>query len=154
MPRTVVGLFPNPEAADHAITALEGLGLRRNEIQTLQEPESFDVTGIMSFPRIEYETSIARTLQHIGASPSDADAYVRALRDGGVVIFATDEDTQTIDAAAQLLDRLGAEKSALANVPAPHLPAAHHEDLLQRQGRSVSTGRIRQSGEGARVFVW
>jgi hypothetical protein len=120
----------------------------------LQEPKSFDVSGIMSFPRIDYESNIARMLQRIGASSSDCDAYLHALRDGGVVIFATDDDTQTIDAAAQLLDRLGAEKSALADVPAPQLPAAHHEDLLQQQGRSAPTGRIRQTGEGPRVFVW
>lgn len=154
MPRTVVGLFPNSQAADHAITALEGLGLRPNGIRKLQEPETFEVTGIMSFPRVEYETDVIRVLEHIGASSLESEAYIHGLRDGGAVVFATDEDAQTIDAAAQVLDRLGAQTSTLANAPSPHLPAPHHENLLPEQDKSIPTGRIRQSGEGARVFVW
>ncbi len=55
MPKTVVGLFENAQLVDAAVLEIEALGFPRQEVRTMREPASFDATGVMSFPRIDFE---------------------------------------------------------------------------------------------------
>ena len=66
----------------------------------MKEPASFDVTGVMSFPRIDFEVDLSRELARIGATIPEAQAYVEGLRRGGALAFATGSD-EKVDAAAK-----------------------------------------------------
>jgi hypothetical protein len=66
MPKTAVGLFENPIIVDNVIRQIEALGFPWNEIRALDEPESFEVTGVMSFARFEFEGDLIRELTKIG----------------------------------------------------------------------------------------
>lgn len=83
MPKTLVGLFENPALVDEVVREIEALGFPRREVRSLAEPASFEVTGVMSFPRLDFEVNLARGLTRIGATRAEADAYVNGLRCGG-----------------------------------------------------------------------
>ena len=55
MPKTAVGLFENPGLVDDVVCEIEALGFPRKEVRTLDEPATFEVTGVMSFPRLDFE---------------------------------------------------------------------------------------------------
>ena len=107
MPKTVVGLFENPRLVDDAVREIEALGFPRQEVRTMKEPASFEVTGIMSFPRIDFEVDLSRELARIGATIPETRAYVEGLRRGGALAFATGSD-EKVDAAANIMNRHGA----------------------------------------------
>ena len=83
MPKTAVGLFQHPGVVDDVVREIEALGFPRSEVRTLGEPSSFDVTGVMSFPRLDFEVDLIRELTRIGATKAEAQAYVEGLRRGG-----------------------------------------------------------------------
>ena len=72
MPKTAVGLFQHPGVVDEVVREIEALGFPRNEVRTLGEPFSFDATGVMSFPRLEFEVDLIRELKRIGATSGSA----------------------------------------------------------------------------------
>ncbi len=160
MQNTVVGLFHNSADVDLVIRDIEALGFPRNEIHSVEEPERFDATGIMSFPKGKYEVEVASALNRMGASKEETEAYLLGLRDGGTLVFATDEDESKVDAAAEVLERYGAvvvdQTSDFDHTAesAPHLPYAPEESHLARRDDRVQAGRVRQSSGGARFFVW
>ena len=80
MPKTVVGLFENAQLVDAAVLEIEALGFPRQEVRTVREPANFDVTGVMSFPRLDLEVDLNRELTRIGATGPEARAYVEGLR--------------------------------------------------------------------------
>src|SRR4030095_617564 len=92
MPKTTVGLFKNPVVVQDVVRELEALGFPRNEISTLREQATFDVTGVMSFARLDFETDLIRELTRIGATKAEANAYVEGLQRGGALVFATGSD--------------------------------------------------------------
>jgi hypothetical protein len=160
MQKTAVGLFHNPADVDAVVRDIEALGFPRNEIHTVEEPERFDATGVMSFPKGKYEVEVARTLDRMGASKEETEAYLAGLRQGGIIVFATDENESKVDAAADVFERYGAivvdETSDFDQTAesAPHLPYAPEGAHLARRDDRVQAGRVRQSSGGARFFVW
>jgi hypothetical protein len=76
MPKTTVGLFENPGLVDDVVREIEALGFPRREVRSLQEPATFEVTGVMSFPRLDFEVDSIRELTRIGATKAEAQAYV------------------------------------------------------------------------------
>jgi len=66
MPKTAVGLFENPGLVDVIVREIEALGFPRKEVRELEEPATFDVTGVMSFPRLDFEAGLTRELTRIG----------------------------------------------------------------------------------------
>ena len=72
MPKTAVGLFESPDRVSDVVRDIEALGFPQNEVRTLEEPKAFDVTGVMSFPRLDYEIDLIRALERIDSvqSPS------------------------------------------------------------------------------------
>ena len=84
MPKTAVGMFKNPSFVDDVVREIEALGFPRKEVRTLEEPANFEVTGVMSFPRLDFGVDLSRELTRIGATKAEAQAYVQKLRrDGG-----------------------------------------------------------------------
>lgn len=153
MPKTVVGLFENPERVDEVVRDIEALGLPRNEVRTLEEPKAFDVTGIMSFPRLDFEVDVIRSLERIGASEAEAKAYVAGLQRGGALVFATGTDEQ-VTAAADVMNRSGAVEIQQDNGSEPKLPHSFRANMTPMRDSPIVAGRIQQPGDGACFFVW
>jgi hypothetical protein len=152
MPKTVVGLFENPALVNDAVREIEALGFPRQEVRTLHEPRDFDVTGVMSFPRLDFEVDVSRELTRIGATVSETNAYVEGLRRGGALAFATGSDEQ-LESAGRIMNSHGAVEIEDVSGPEPRMPAVAHR-LRPTPDSPVLAGRVRESGGGACVFVW
>jgi len=152
MPKTVVGLFENG-LVDTAVQEIEALGFPRQEVRTMREPASFGVTGVMSFPRLDFEVDLNRELTRIGATVPEALAYVEGLRRGGALAFATGSD-EKVEAARKIMNRRGAVEVEEVTGTEPQLPHVAHKNIAPVHSNSLMTGRIRQSGGGACFFVW
>ena len=88
------------------VREIEALGFPRKEVRTLAEPATFEVTGVMSFPRLDFEVDLIRELTKIGATKVEAQVYVDGLRRGGALVFATGSD-ERVEAAADIMRRNG-----------------------------------------------
>jgi hypothetical protein len=153
MPKTAVGLFAIPDLVDRVVREIEALGFPRKEVRTLTEPATFEVTGVMSFPRLDFEVDLSRELARIGATKAESQVYVEGLRRGGALIFATGEDEQ-VDAAADIMNRHGATEIEESRGQEPDLPGIVRGTMTPMRDSPVLAGRIRESGSGAAFFVW
>jgi hypothetical protein len=153
MPKTVVGLFENPQLVDNAVREIEALGFPRREVRTTSGPASFEVTGVMSFPALDYEVDLNRELSRIGATIPEARAYVAGLRRGGALAFATGSD-EKVDVAARIMNRHGAVEIEEVAGPEPQLPHVVHQNMTPIHDGTVQAGRDRQPGGNACFFVW
>ena len=153
MPKTVVGLFENARLVDEAVREIEALGFPRQEVRTMREPADFGVTGVMSFPRLDFEVDLGRELHRIGATIPETRAYVEGLRHGGALVFATGADAE-LDAAGIIMNRLGAVEIEEVTGPEPELAGVVRQGTMLAPDNSVQTGRIRPMNGGACFFVW
>lgn len=155
MPKTAVGLFEDTHAMDEAVRQIEALGFPRNEVRSLKEPATFEITGIMSFPRLDFEVDLRRELARIGATKAEIETYVAGLRRGAALIFATgsDEDAK-VDAAMGIMNRCGAVGVGESIGAQPDLPRVAYESMTPAGDNPVLTGRLRQQADGACMFVW
>jgi hypothetical protein len=151
MPKTAVGLFENGSLVYEVVREIEALGFPRSEVHATKEPLSFDVTGVMCFPRLDFEVDLLRELTRIGTTEGEAQAYLEGLRRGGALVVATGLDDK-VGAAADIMRQHGAAEIEEASGPKPHLPHAFHADIVPQRDQSVMTGRIRQAAGG--FFVW
>jgi hypothetical protein len=153
MPKTVVGLFGNSGLVDEVVREIEALGFPRQEVRTVKEPTTFEVTGVMSFPRLDFEVDLERELTRIGASKEEAQAYVDGLRRGGALAFATGSD-EKVKAAADVMSRYGAVQIEEVSGAEPQIPGVVHPNLTPMRDGPIVAGRISQDGGGPRCFVW
>ena len=121
--KTAIGLFKNAVPVDEVVRRIEALGFPRNEVRILEEPERFEVSGVMSFPRLDFEVELTEALTTIGATEAEAEAYIQGLRRGGALVFATGSDGK-VDAAAEIMNRHGAVGVEEGSGPEPYLPYA------------------------------
>jgi hypothetical protein len=47
---------------DGVVREIEAIGFPRKEVRTLTEPAAFEVTGVTSFPRLDFEVNLSREL--------------------------------------------------------------------------------------------
>lgn len=161
MSKTAVGLFENPSVADQVVHDLDASDVPRNGIRTLVEPLDMDVTGVMSFPHTEFEAGLDRELRAIGASERETNAYAQGVRRGGVLVFATGSNKE-VDNAAEIMNRHGAMEveELVGREPSSGSMTESGTGSMIGEGAppafdsSPQTGRIRQTGGGARMFVW
>lgn len=154
MPSTAVGLFTNGSVVDRVIKEIETLGFARNEVRRLNEPDSFEITGVMSFPRLDFETALERRLKTIGATETQTQAFLQGLRGGGTVLFATDPDEQKVRTAEDVMNKNGAAALEEGSGPEPTLPRVETEPQFFREGRTIA-GRVNQSPQpGTIYFSW
>ena len=153
MSKTAVGLFENPDLADQVVRELEASGFPKNDVRILRESLDIKGSGVMSIPNIDFEVSLNRELRTIGASGPEAEAYVKGVRRGGVLVFASGTD-ERIEAAAEIMNRHSPIEVEELTGGELNLPSRTGENVTPTRGSSVQTGRVRQSGGGARVFVW
>jgi hypothetical protein len=153
MPKTAVGLFENSGLVDDVVRDIEALGFPRKEVRSVEEPATFDVTGVMSFPRLDFEVDLVRELTRIGVTKAEAQAYVEGLRRGGALVLATGLD-EKVGAAADIMNRHGAVEVEEIVGSEPSLPGVVRESMTPMHNSTVQAGRVRQSGGGAACFVW
>jgi len=153
MPKTAVGLFENPGVVDDVVHEIETLGFPRTEVRRVDEPATFETTGVMSFPRLDFEVALLRELTRIGAGKAEAEAHLQGLRRGGALVFATGAD-EKVDAAAGIMNRRGAVEVRENSGPEPQFPHVALGSMTPNHDRPVQAGRIREPGSGACVFVW
>jgi len=153
MPKTVVGLFENPELVADAVREIEALGFPRQEVRSVKEPASFEVTGVMSFPGLDFEVDLGRELTRIGATKPEADAFIEGMRRGGALALATGPD-EKVEAAGQIMNRHGAIEVEAVSGSEPQLPQVIHQNMTSVREGTVLAGRVRQPGGGAAFFVW
>ncbi len=153
MPKTAVGLFENTAAVEGVVSEIEGLGFPRQEVRTLEEPGDFEVAGVMSFPRLDFEVELRRELARIGATEAETQIFVDGLRSGGSLVLATGLDEQ-VDAAAAVMNRRGAKGVEESSGPEPHLPEPTGERSAQARNSPVLAKGVRQPGDGVYVFTW
>jgi hypothetical protein len=132
---------------------IEALGFPRKEVRALTEPAAFEVTGLMSFPRLDFEVDLTRALTRIGATQAESQAYLGGLKRGGALVFATGSDA-SVEAAAGIMNRHGALEVAETSGPEPQLPGVVRESMTPIPRSPLLAGRIREPGEGAAFFVW
>ena len=112
------------------------------------------VTGIMSTPRTDFQVRLEMELKAIGATTPEANAYAQGVARGGVLVFATGS-VQEVDSASEIMNRLGAMEVEELTGNAPNLTGVIETGAsLAYTGSATQTGRTRQSGGGARMFVW
>ena len=153
MPKTAVGLFEKPGLVEGVVREIEALGFPRKEVRTLTEPAALEVTGVMSFPRLDFEVELSRELARIGATKVESQAYVQGLRRGGALVFATGAE-EMVDAAADIMNRHGATEIEESRGQEPDLPGIVRGTMTPMRDSPVLAGRIRELGSGAAFFVW
>jgi hypothetical protein len=153
MSKTAVGLFESQSVADQVVHDLDASAFPRDKIRTLGEPRDMAVTGIMSTPRSDFEVGLDRELKAVGASDREASAYVQGVRRGGVLVFATGSDEE-VDKAAEIMNRHGAIEVEELIGREPNPGSVIGESMSPANDGSSQTGRTRQTGGGARLFVW
>jgi hypothetical protein len=152
MARTVVGLFENQGFANQVASELRETRLPLGEIRVVADPLDLSVSSLLSTPHTDFMAALCRDLREIGATDEEAEAYVQGLQKGGTLVLATGTVEQ-VDAAATIMNQHNAaDVEKLAGLE-PALPATHLGSGTTRR-ESILAGRIRQSGGGARIFVW
>jgi hypothetical protein len=154
MPKTVVGLFENAGLIDDVVSEIEALGFPRKEVRTQEEPKTFEVTGVMSFPRLDFEAGLTRALTRIGTTKAQAQAYIDGLRRGGALAFATGTDDKKLAAAADIMKRHGAVDTDLTIGAEPELAGVARANMTPIGDGRVQAGRISESGASGGFFVW
>ena len=153
MSKTAVGLFEHAGVADQVVHDLDASAFPRNEIRILGEPREMSGDGVTGTPRTDFEVGMNREIQAIGASEREAKAYVQGMRRGGVVVFATGSNAE-VDKAAEIMNRHGAIEVEELIGREPNTGTMIDENMAAVHAGSVQTGRTRQPGGGACMFVW
>jgi hypothetical protein len=151
--KTAVGLFENPGSVDEVVRELKASGIPQKDVRVLCEPREMAGSGVMSTPHTDFEVDLIRDLRAIGAAEADAEAYVRGVRRGGVMVFATGS-AEKADAAAEIMNHNCAVEIEELSTSVPHLPSTVGDDVAPGRDGSVQAGRVRSPGAGARLFVW
>ncbi len=153
MAKTAVGLFENSELADEVVRDLEATGFLRTDVRILKEPLEMPGSGLMSTAHTDFEVELTRDLTAFGVIEADAEAYVRGVRRGGVMVFATGLGNKA-DTATEIMNRHGAVELEEISASRPELPSEDFGEALPVRAASFQTGRFRSPGSGARMFVW
>jgi hypothetical protein len=151
--KTAVGLFENSSSVDEVVRDLEASGFPQKDVRILGEPRDMVGSGVMSIPHTDFEVDLTRELRTIGAADADAEAYVKGVRQGGIIVFATGSGEKA-DTAAEIMNRHCAVEIEKLSGSVPHLPGTDIDDMAPVRDGSVQAGRVRSPGAGARLFVW
>jgi hypothetical protein len=153
MSKTAVGLFKNSLVADQVVHDLNVSAFPQKEIHVLREPLDMPVTGVMSIPHTDFQVRLERELKAIGATVPEVNAYAHGVSHGGVLVFATGSNEE-VDSASAIMNRHGAlqVEDLIGREPNTAAMIGKQEPLVF--ANSIQAGRIRQSGGGARMFVW
>jgi hypothetical protein len=154
MSRTTVGLFENASVADQVVHDLGANSFLGSDIRVLQEPLDMPVIGVLSIPHTDFQVRLELELKAIGANTTEANAYAQGVSRGRVLVFATGSN-EGVDGASEIMNRHGAIEVEEVTGSAPDMAGVIGSVApLAYTGSTAQTGRTRQSGGGARMFVW
>lgn len=153
MAKTAVGLFEKSGSADEVVRDLKASGFLPKDIRILKEPLEMAGSGLMSTPHTDFEVELTRDLAAFGVLEGDAEAYVKGVRRGGVMVFATGLGEKA-DTATEIMNRHGAVELEEISALRPQLPTPEQGETTPVRKPSVQIGRVRSPGSGARMFVW
>jgi hypothetical protein len=137
MPKTVVGLFENPDDVDEVVREIESQGFARKAAGAAEEePTIPDLTDVMSFPHIGFEIDLIRALTRIRAAGADVRAYLEGLRHGDSLVFATGSDDK-VAAAADTMNRHGAVDVEETTDPEPRIRRLCSASVTQVRGYRI-----------------
>ncbi|HTV05925.1 MAG TPA: hypothetical protein VME86_11205 [Acidobacteriaceae bacterium] len=152
MARTAVGLFENESLARQVAGEIKAAGQPCADVYVVANSLDLPVRGSLSSPHTEFIAALCRDLREIGANSEEADSYLKGVENGGALVMATGTAEQVSAAATIMNQHHAIEVEQLAGLE-PALPATHLGSGISRP-ESILAGRIRQSGGGARIFVW
>lgn len=99
MAKTSVGLFETQVAADEVAREIKAAGISPAEIRLLSEPLDMPVSDALSIPGIDFAVALSRELVAIGATETEAQAYVKAA---AAVVFLSSQRGRPGRSMAQL----------------------------------------------------
>ena len=153
MANAAVGLFENSGSVNEVVRDLYASGFPKNDVRVLREPREMAGSGLMSTPHTDFEVGLVRDLTAFGIVEADAENYVRGVKRGGVMVFATGAGDKA-QTATEIMNRHGAVEIEKISASRLELPSADSGETLSGREQSVQIGRDRSSGSGARLFVW
>lgn len=153
MSKTAIGLFENPSIAKQVVSDLKAAGFPKRGIRILGEPRDLEVTGPTDTPRTDFEVALEREFRTFGASDRETNAYMRGVRRGGVLVFATGGGEE-VDRAVDLMNGRGAMEAEEFAGREPASLGAGSGGAFPTDLGAPQTGRVRQPGGGAKLFVW
>jgi hypothetical protein len=153
MTKTAIGLFENSGSVDDVVRELEASGFSRNEVRVLSEPRDMGSSTVMSTPRTDFEVALTRDLTSFGVAEADAEAYVRGVRRGGIMVVASGSDS-TADNAVAIMNRHGAVEITEIAASHSYLPGVNNDERTPDRDISFQAERFHTAGSGARLFVW
>jgi hypothetical protein len=153
MSNTAVGLFKNSVVACQVVHDINVSAFPRTEIHVLQEPLDMPVDGVMSVPHTDFQVRLEKELKAIGATVPEVSAYAQCASRGRVLVFATGSNQQ-VDSASDIMNRYGALEVEELIGREPNTAAMIGKETPLVYPSSIQAGRLRQSGGGARMFVW
>jgi hypothetical protein len=153
MAHTTIGLFPNLLNAEQAINELKAAGVAADDLRVIAEPRYMHVTGVLSTPEIDFCAELDQDLRAMGVTEPEVQAYIRGMRNGGVLVFACGSIAQ-VENFTSIMNRHEAANVEELTGMEPVLPGVAHESAIPAHGYSAQAGRVRCAGGGARMFVW
>ena len=136
MRKTAVGLFANSELADQAVRDLETACFARADVRVLSEPRYMAGADSSSTPRHDFQVSLLRDLEAIGATEAEAEVYVEGVRRGGALVFVSGPD-ERIDAASAIMHRGGPADVETLTGGEVHLPSTAGQGDTAARGRAI-----------------
>lgn len=153
MTQTAVGLFKNARLAEETVRELEAAGMGKTDIRVLAEPRYMPVTGVLSTPGADFCADLHQDLKTMGATEPEAEIYIRGVRNGGVLVFANGS-AQQVQTSVEIMNRHTASNVDELSGPEPIRLGVSRDREDKLASGTIQLGRVRGTGEGARIFVW
>lgn len=152
MPKTAVALFEDVNHAEAVVREIVDIGFPRNNVQTPGAALDFGARGVSSISNIDFEAALTRELKRIGATTTEANAYVDGVRHNEVLVFATGPSDRA-DAASRIMKRSYALRSDHMRTREPDVPIGVRSGTGP-MNTPAQVDRVRSVDGYASVFVW
>ena len=151
MRSSAVGMFKDETVADSVTDALLAHGLPQNGIQLIANFNHLRVDGTRESSASEFTQVITRLLRSMGASESELNTYIAAVREGNVLLVATGTKVQA-DSAIEIMNAYGPIELQEFAASTPTEPNMRSNEVDSR-GATSKAEQTRQS-DGVRIFSW
>ena len=153
MTQVAVGLFPNESVAGQVVHELEAAGFSSEHLHVLAMPHYMPVTGMLSTPVTSFAAALIRNLKAIGASETEAQAYLRGVLNGGALVIVSGLVNQ-LEMCTDIMNRNQAAGVEELIGPAVPFTVVSEETGFPAPNNFAHPGRNRFSQGGARIFTW
>ncbi len=161
MARTVVGLFPNQEAAQHVKKHLIGEGYAADNLRVVANTVRTHSAGSATTGEQNDDTGFVDTISNFfrsftGSDPDDEKHYTEGVSTGGALLTAVVPDDHA-DTVAELMERHGAhnvdeQKVEKGGVTGKTTPASEGVQKLNVVEEDLQVGKRQVQRGGVRVY--